>query len=257
MPEPSGRAIRARRAGPALACTLALAGALAATAAAAVARPDLPDVARRVVALTNEFRAEQGLAATQAEARLAAAADRLATYMAATDRYGHEADGSTAAQRTLAQGYDHCAVAENIAYLMDTRGFTAEALARGFVEGWKNSPGHRRNMLDRDVVDTGVAIAQSPKSQRYYAVQVFGRPRSQALRFSIGNATGREVRYALAGETFGLAPNVTRTHTRCGAALLTVGAGRDALRVETENGARYSVDRDADGRVRLHRDAER
>jgi len=35
---------------------------------------------------------------------------------------------------------------------------------------------HLENMLDADVMETGVAIGHDPKSDRYYAVQEFGRP---------------------------------------------------------------------------------
>jgi uncharacterized protein YkwD len=44
------------------------------------------------------------------------------------------------------------------------------------VEGWKRSPGHRSNLRDREAVDVGVAVAQSERTKRYYAVRVFGRP---------------------------------------------------------------------------------
>jgi uncharacterized protein YkwD len=43
------------------------------------------------------------------------------------------------------------------------------------VEGWKRSPGHRRNLLAREATQTGVAVARSDQGY-YYAVQLFGRP---------------------------------------------------------------------------------
>ena len=45
------------------------------------------------------------------------------------------------------------------------------------VEGWERSAAHRKNMLDRDATEIGVAVAHSPRTGRYYGVQVFGRPR--------------------------------------------------------------------------------
>jgi len=38
-------------------------------------------------------------------------------------------------------------------------------------------------MLDPDVTEIGVAIAQSEESQYFYAVQVFGRPKSLSIAF--------------------------------------------------------------------------
>lgn len=48
--------------------------------------------------------------------------------------------------------------------------------------------GHRTNMLDADVVETGVAIA--PRTYKghsdYFAVQLFGRPRSASVKRTSG-----------------------------------------------------------------------
>ena len=41
-------------------------------------------------------------------------------------------------------------------------------------EGWKNSPGHRENMLDRDAREIGIAVATSGNA--LYWVMVLGRP---------------------------------------------------------------------------------
>lgn len=227
---------------------------LAAAVPAQPVRPDPAVVSRLIVAQTNDLRATHGLGRVEAEGRLGAAARAFAEYMARTERYGHDADGSSPAQRAQAHGYDHCKLVENIAYLMSSRGSAADELARSVVEGWKGSAGHRKNMLDRDVVDIGVAIAQSPKSQRYYAVQMLGRPRSKAVRFSIGNETGQDVRYELGGRSFGLAPRVTRTHEQCAAATLTIVSGPDALSVEPADGRHYTLERAAGSRLRLRLD---
>ena len=47
-------------------------------------------------------------------------------------------------ERTAAQGYAECLVAENIAWESDPRGFTARGLARALVKGWQDSPPHRK-----------------------------------------------------------------------------------------------------------------
>ena len=217
------------------------------------AQPDVAAAVGLVLRQANAFRAEQGLAGVEREAQLAATAQAFADFMAAGDRYGHDADGRSPAQRARAGGYDPCAVAENIAYVMNSQGFSTEDLAEAFVEGWKNSPGHRRNMLDPQVVDTGVAIARSPRTQRFYAVQMFGRPHSMAVRFSIENDTGRALRYRLGSDVFMLEPRVTRTHEGCGGSTLRVGAGSgaEAIEVGPVDGHRYTLVREGGDGVRL------
>jgi len=139
--------------------------------------PDMAQVAGLVVEGTNRFRHDHGLTSVTPERRLASAAREFAAYMAQTDRLDHAADGRQPWGRAKAQGYDYCLVAENIAYQFDSRGFATAQLAHELVAGWERSPGHRKNMLEREAVDTAVAVARSPRTGRYYAVQMFGRPR--------------------------------------------------------------------------------
>jgi uncharacterized protein YkwD len=203
-------------------------------------RPDVEAATRAIVQGTNDFRASQGLGATRPEARLGETARRFAESMASTDRYGHEADGSTPAQRAQASGYAYCALAENIGYVMKSSGFSAAELADAFVEGWKNSPPHRKNMLEPAVTETGIGLAQSQKTQRWYAVQLLGRPRAAAIRFSIVNDTAGPVEYRLGDEVYALPPRVTRTHQQCtDQTVLAIGSGRDAARTTPHDGARY------------------
>src|SRR5262249_14670175 len=145
----------------------------------------------------------------------------FADYMASNDKYGHAADGEQPSDRAKKHGYAFCVIAENIAYEYKSTGFTTEELAKGFVEGWKNSPEHRKNMLDRDVTEIGVAIARSQKTGYYYAVQMFGRPESDQIKFQIINRSGVAVKYELAGEKFSLPPDYSRTHSQCRSGELT------------------------------------
>jgi hypothetical protein len=149
--------------------------------------------------------------------------------MARTDRYGHDADGKSPADRAQARGYTYCALAENIAFLSNPAGTSTAALVTTVVEGWKQSPTHRRNMLLPEVVDTAVALAQSPTSQRYYAVQLFGRPRSAIVHFSVVNATANPLRYRLAGQSFDLprAPPGTTSSAAPVRSIVGTGPGAD------------------------------
>ena len=133
------------------------------------------EVEARVVALVNDFRAEHGLNPLEREPRLDQAAQYFGGYMADRRTLEHTADGNTPAARVKQLGYAYCVIAENIAYEYSSRGFTAERLARNFVEGWRDSPTHRANMLDAAVTQTGLGVARSGKGE-YYAAQIFGRP---------------------------------------------------------------------------------
>ena len=198
-----------------LALVLVAAWPVSSALAEEVLHADLARTAERVVAATNEYRREQGLAAVTPQPQLEQAAREFARYMAKTARYGHEADGREPAQRAEAHGYKYCVVLENIAYHYDSRGFTTAALAQHVVDGWKHSEGHRRNMLDARVADTAVAIAQGERNGYYYAVQMFGLPRSASVAFAVRNESPAAVSYRVGTQRFTLAPSSVRTHETC------------------------------------------
>jgi uncharacterized protein YkwD len=176
---------------------------------------DYARVAHLIVERTNTFRSDKAQRPVAVNPRLQEAAQYLADYMARTDKYGHTVDGKRPAQRAAEHGYEHCIVSENIAYAYHAIPFTEEKLARQLVEGWINSPQHRRNMLDPDVTNTSVAVAHSQESGNYYAVQMFGRPKSMSINFTITNQTGAPMEYQIGERTFPLPPRYTRAHQQC------------------------------------------
>lgn len=178
-------------------------------------RPDLAKAARRIVDLTNAFRRTHHLPDVNPDAQLAKAAQYFAEFMSRTDQLGHSVDGSQPSERVKRFGYQYCSVAENIAYEFNSAGLTTDELARNLLQGWQNSAGHRKNMLDADVTQTAVAVSLSSRSGRYYAVQLFGRPQSQVIEFSIANQAGVQVEYQLDDQSFSLPPLATRTHQTC------------------------------------------
>jgi len=211
---------------------------LLAVAASAVAAD--PDAAEwRIRAMINEFRTSQGIAALTSDPGLSAAAHEFANYMARNGRYGHEADGRTPAERAKGQGYETCAVAENIAYQESTGEFGAEKLARIFMDGWKNSPGHRRNLLNTDVTQFGVAVARA-KDGRYYGVQLFAQPASAMTNFEVRNPSAATVSYRLGETTYSLGPMGWRTHGICGAMKLSLPG---AQTMTPRNGDRFTIGR--------------
>ena len=202
------------------------------------ARAEVGDIVR----LVNAFRQQEGRGGVTEERRLATTAQDFAEFMARTGRYGHEADGRSPDQRAQAQAYAYCVISENIAFQQRSSGFASGELARLFVEGWRNSPVHRHNMLDEAVTDTGVGLARS-NAGRWYAVQMFGLPESARIRFDVANDTGVTVRYRLGDETFELPPRVTRTHSQCKARDLTLlqSNGSAAGQLHPSTGAHYRI----------------
>ena len=134
-------------------------------------------VEARVLTLANDFRAENGLKPLEREARLDDAARYLATYMAQSGLFDHRADGSTPAARVKQRGYAYCNLSENIGMEYSSRGFSVEALARNFLQNWRESPSHRANLLDPAPTQTGLAVARNARGEHYTA-QLFARPRT-------------------------------------------------------------------------------
>jgi hypothetical protein len=143
-------------------------------------------------------------------------------------------------------------VAENIAMRYSSAGFETQNLARGFVQGWIESPEHRKNMLDADVTEIGVGLAMSDNSGRYFAVQLFGRPKSAAIELSIANHSGDEVEYELGEQSFLLPPGMTRMHSRCRPPTLTVQLPEQSPRtIEVKNSVRYVIEQGGESRLQL------
>ena len=138
-----------------------------------------------------------------------------------SDASDHAPGRRTNHPRAKQHAYDYCILSENIAYQYSSTELTTAALAQEFFDGWQRSPEHRKNMLNADVTETGVAVAQSEETGYYYAVQMFGRPSSKRIEFQIVNHSDAVIRYQLGTRPFSLPPRHTRTHQRCGAAELT------------------------------------
>lgn len=210
-------------------------------------RADLDAVAKAIVEQTNAFRKKEGRRPVSTDAALTAAAKEFAQFMAKNDKYGHTADDRQPSERAKAHKYDFCIVLENIAYAFDSRGFADDKLTGEFVSGWEKSPGHRRNMLDKDVTETGVAVARSEKTGHYYAVQMFGRPQSAAIAFRIANHSEKEVEYTVGDRSFTIKPRYTRTHKLCRPAEVEfkeIGEGAEPKIIKPAAGDKYVLTTD-------------
>ena len=123
----------------------------------------------RIFELINVERRRRGLRALVFNAQLDQMARIQATNMAYFQKMAHvipQAQLPALSDRASSVGYFYAEVAENIAL-----GYQSP---EAVVQGWMNSPGHRANILNPGVVETGIAIARSAAGGLYYC-QVFGR----------------------------------------------------------------------------------
>lgn len=219
--------------------------------------PAFSQVENLVIARTNTLRKSKGRAPLKEDAALSRAARDFARYMARTERYGHEADGRSPAERARKQGYDDSFIAENIAWQDSGAGFDTKELAEAFFEMWDKSRGHRRNMLHRDMTETGVGLARSRTTGRYYAVQMFGRPASRTVEFRVTNGTGSEVWYQVGEGTYTLAPGHAHLHRGGGSSELMLLPGgpkkksRKGKSVQPRHGEHYTIEEGLFGRLKL------
>jgi hypothetical protein len=209
-----------------------------------VTTPDIPKVESAIIELTNAFRREHHLAHVKPNAGLTEAARAYAKFLATSTLISHTADGRRPADRIKAAGYAACQVAENLASNLDSRGFATGRLAREVIEGWKDSPGHRKNMLLPHVTEMGVAVAKANGEQKYLSVQVFGRPQSLSYKFKIKNNAAETVHYAFGDSLHEIRPRTVITHTSCLPGEITFQGAGNALTGKTLN-ARYRT-RDGD-----------
>ncbi|MDW3222710.1 MAG: CAP domain-containing protein [Paracoccaceae bacterium] len=101
----------------------------------------------------NDYRALNDRAPLTYSTELEAAALAHATDMAQSGLFDHMgSDGSDVAQRVSRQGYGWCIVAENIA--------KGQQSMPEVMQDWSESPGHRRNMLSREV--SQFALVEGP-----------------------------------------------------------------------------------------------
>lgn len=137
---------------------------------------DLRDMARvkqEMLARVNAARKRAGLDPVRGNARLDRAAQGHAEDMLARGFFAHESPaGTTVRERSTAAGYVWRTVGENIAF--------GQTSVSEVVETWLESPGHRKNILNRDFTELGIGLALGRgKDGKYqvYWVQNFGDPR--------------------------------------------------------------------------------
>ncbi|MBO0903552.1 CAP domain-containing protein [Jiella sonneratiae] len=163
----SKHARRLSGAGLAFALLLALSGCAGGLGSVDVALTrDVPVDRQVALSSLNAFRAENGLPALVFNPILGEVAERQARAMAARGDLSHSVDG-TLPERVRSYGYDVYAAAENIGW--NYRSVPA------VMDGWKNSAGHRKNLLNPRVREIGFAAAEGPNGEPYWALVLAAR----------------------------------------------------------------------------------
>ncbi|KAG7381556.1 hypothetical protein PHYBOEH_010874 [Phytophthora boehmeriae] len=118
----------------------------------------------------NAYRAQNGLSALTIDYRLVAAAQLHSQDQANQCTMTHAgSNGSKMVDRIKAQNYNYNVAAENVA--------AGQTSVESVMTSWWNSPGHRANILNKNVVNVGFALAKNNGCSNYatYWTQDFGR----------------------------------------------------------------------------------
>jgi uncharacterized protein YkwD len=139
---------------------------------------DVATLSSVVLSETNAYRKASGAPKLRPNAALEAAAAAYALFLAEHEATGHTADGRTPSKRAGAQGYKWCFVAENMwgGWRKPDPMMVREVSSKA-MEGWKKSPGHKANLLDKRTHDIGIGAAgwRQPDGRVVFrVVQLFG-----------------------------------------------------------------------------------
>ncbi len=126
--------------------------------------------AEAALELINQYRKQNGLKALKLNASLSEAAKNHSRDLAKWDRISHfGSDGSNPWDRVKRTGYNARLAAENVG--------TGQATIDEVFKGWKESPGHNKNLLLTDAEHMGIALVQDPKTEfKTFWTLVFGAP---------------------------------------------------------------------------------
>jgi hypothetical protein len=120
--------------------------------------------AGRAAGLISSYRAQNGLGRVRVNSKLIAAAADYARAMGTRDKISHSIGGSLP-KRIVAEGYDWGAAAENLG--------AGYGSLNDVIAGWKASAGHRKNLLNPNVTEMGIAAVATPpgsKHRNYWAL---------------------------------------------------------------------------------------
>ncbi|KAG7389999.1 hypothetical protein PHYPSEUDO_008961 [Phytophthora pseudosyringae] len=123
-----------------------------------------------MLARINAYRSQSGLPGLSMDNRLVSAAALHSQDQANNCKMTHAgSNGSRLGDRIKAQGYSFATAAENVA--------AGQTSVEQVMNSWWNSPGHRANLLGKDVANVGFAKVVNSGCSNYatYWTQDFGR----------------------------------------------------------------------------------
>lgn len=114
-----------------------------------------PHVALKLI---NKYRKSKGLGSVVIDPQLTNTAKSHSRDLAKHDRISHYgSDGSNPWDRVERSGYKPQLAAENVG--------TGQLSMKEVMQGWKDSPGHNKNLLLPDARDIGIALVYDPKTE--------------------------------------------------------------------------------------------
>ncbi|MGA8615012.1 MAG: CAP domain-containing protein [Xanthobacteraceae bacterium] len=133
--------------------------------------PDAQLDANTAQSMISGYRINNGLGPVIIDPELMQLASDQARAMAARDKLDHSVSRPFQ-QRLQQSGFNASVAVENIGAGYDT-------LAEAF-SGWRDSPPHRANMLNRDVTRMGIATAYAPQSRyKVFWSLILAKPNDQ------------------------------------------------------------------------------
>ncbi|MUL39254.1 CAP domain-containing protein [Gloeocapsopsis dulcis] len=131
--------------------------------------PNIAEMEAAIHQQINEIRLENNLQPLENNERLAQVARQYSQRMAQENFFSHTGpDGDTPAQRVRDGGIIYLMVGENL-----FRGTNISDPVSAAVQGWMDSPGHRKNILRSVFAETGVGVWR--EGNQYYITQMFLR----------------------------------------------------------------------------------
>lgn len=127
------------------------------------AKPVQPLDPQAALAAINDFRAENGLRPLVLDERLSRAAAMQSEAQAGRSWIGHSgSDGSMPKARAARAGYHAKIASENVA--------SGQKSFSDVLSFWKQSSGHRTNLLRPNVTAAGVAMAKNKNGRPYWTL---------------------------------------------------------------------------------------
>jgi Cysteine-rich secretory protein family len=125
---------------------------------------------------TNAFREANGVPRLILDPTIVRVAKDYADFLARKNVSGHKADGCDPHQRVAAGGIENCGVSENVCDYWSAPDIAPwETVAARAMELWKQSKGHRENLLRARATRVGIGAAgwKHDGKNYYKIVQVF------------------------------------------------------------------------------------